>query len=272
MEIFQEIIENTIKSFTSLWQVHKRGNSIEIVTPTTTINNYFVSVFLTIRGNRIIVTDGGFVDNGDYENEESDSSLYKRLIDFYIQSYEVLTVTGRGNTYYYKETTNKEEIPSLILDLSMFISSIVNNSLFQFERQKEQAQFKTKAVRYLHLYISKNYFVSANEFSKELSGVRFGSIININNQYSFINYVSGTNGLQFIDSLCRSKASFELLNMTKYSVKSKKLTLLDDDSYGMKSDRIYPYMNLAKQNKKVTFINWSAKERVKDLILYNKEQ
>lgn len=264
---FDAIVKDTIKSFTSLWKVHKRGESIEIVTPTATINNYFISVFVTLRGDRIIVTDGGFVDCGDYESDEPDSAIYKRLVDFYVESYDIQTTQGRGYTYYYKSTNNIKEVPSLVLDLSLFIGAIVNNSFFQFEQQKEQNSFQRKALNYIHTYVSRDNFVSAKEFSGDLPGVKFGSIILLKDKYSFINYVTGTSATAFINSLCRSKASFEILSETKYgNTQNNKITLLNDSSDGMRSDRINPYLSLAKQNREVRFINWGVKENLKEVL------
>jgi hypothetical protein len=264
---FDAIVKDTIKSFTSLWKVHKRGESIEIVTPTATINNYFISVFVTLRGDRIIVTDGGFVDCGDYESDEPDSAIYKRLVDFYVESYDIQTTQGRGYTYYYKSTNNIKEVPSLVLDLSLFIGAIVNNSFFQFEQQKEQNSFQRKALNYINTYVSRDNFVSAKEFSEDLPGVKFGSIILLKDKYSFINYVTGTSATTFINSLCRSKASFEILKETKYGTsQNNKITLLNDSSDGMRSERINPYLSLAKQNHEVQFINWGVKENLKEIL------
>ena len=70
----QGLFNDIIKAFSSLWSFKKRGNSIEIVTPVSTTNDVFVSVFLTMRGDEYIVTDGGWIDAGVYDIDEVNNS------------------------------------------------------------------------------------------------------------------------------------------------------------------------------------------------------
>ena len=65
-----EDLFNSIKnSYNLLWHVKVLGESLEIVTPTVTTNNAFVSVYVTKRGDNYVVTDGGWISAGYYECE-----------------------------------------------------------------------------------------------------------------------------------------------------------------------------------------------------------
>ena len=66
----KDLLNDIITAYSSLWSFKKRGNSIEIVTPVSTTNDVFVSVFLTMRGDEYVVTDGGWIDAGVYDIDE----------------------------------------------------------------------------------------------------------------------------------------------------------------------------------------------------------
>ena len=56
-------IYNSVKSdFCELTTYKIRNNSIEIITPFSTLNDKFVSVFVKFYQNQIIVSDGGWID------------------------------------------------------------------------------------------------------------------------------------------------------------------------------------------------------------------
>ena len=64
--IFQEIYDDIVSSFGSLWQTKVRGNTLEIITPFASTNHKFVSVFLTKNQDEYIVTDGGWLSGNEY--------------------------------------------------------------------------------------------------------------------------------------------------------------------------------------------------------------
>lgn len=53
----------------------------------------------------------------------------------------------------------------------------------------------------------------------------------------------------------------DLENYKKYS-----LSILSDKFKDRKSERINPYLSLAKQNHEVQFINWGVKESLKEIL------
>lgn len=67
---FEQFYHSVARDYAEMWDFKFRGASFEIVTPHSTISDKFVSVFLTQRGQDIIVTDGGYLHNGEcVENE-----------------------------------------------------------------------------------------------------------------------------------------------------------------------------------------------------------
>lgn len=85
MEDIFDIIKET---FNSLWSVKKYGKTIEIVTPLFTTNDCFVSIFVTERNGRYIVTDGGWISDSYYNNFfDNDDEYYQKLFTFYKERY-----------------------------------------------------------------------------------------------------------------------------------------------------------------------------------------
>ena len=66
--MMDEIVELIKKTFYYLWKVKRYGKTIEIITPSFTTNDCFVSVFLTKRDKYYIVTDGGWISEKYYNN------------------------------------------------------------------------------------------------------------------------------------------------------------------------------------------------------------
>ena len=97
----RDIIEEIIKAFSSLWKIKQRGDSIEIITPVTTSNDSFVSVFLTRRGDEYVVTDGGWIDAGVYNIDEESNINFNSIVNHFQASYGILSLHARGLYYYY---------------------------------------------------------------------------------------------------------------------------------------------------------------------------
>jgi len=135
----KSIIEDIIRSYNTLWKIKERGNTIEIVTPIATTNNLFVSVFLTIRGDEYVITDGGWTDSGIYECDILfEDEYYYKLFQYYLDEYEIQSLEAKGKMFYYKKTTNPLIVPNLVYDLSNFINAIISASFIQFQTNKER--------------------------------------------------------------------------------------------------------------------------------------
>ena len=79
----QELFERIKKAYDSLWRVRVLGESLEIVTPMVTANDFFVTVFVTKRGGEYIVTDGGWISSGNYDCEiDFSQKTYQKLFQY----------------------------------------------------------------------------------------------------------------------------------------------------------------------------------------------
>ena len=86
----ETLYEDIVATFGNLWSFKKREKSIEIITPFATTNHRFISVFLTIQGNEYIVSDGGWINQGVYENNFNlDEDCYKKIILYYEDVFKI---------------------------------------------------------------------------------------------------------------------------------------------------------------------------------------
>lgn len=63
-----DILKNIVEVYSRLWSFRERGDTVEIITPCSTTNDSFVSVFLTQRENEFIITDGGWISEKYYND------------------------------------------------------------------------------------------------------------------------------------------------------------------------------------------------------------
>ena len=82
-----KVFETICRAYNSLWHFRDYGNTLEIITPVATINNMFVSIFITKRGDDYVATDGGWMDAGLYECEINwNAGVFNKIYAFYIDN------------------------------------------------------------------------------------------------------------------------------------------------------------------------------------------
>jgi len=262
-----------LKSFGSLWKFKNRGNTLEIITPYATTNNKFVSVFLTKQGKDYIVTDGGWIDDGVYENiTENEANCFQKLYFHYEAAYDISTLEDKsGKQFYFKRTGKQIMIPSLVFDLANFISAIVSASLITFEDIKEKEEVETfgkQANNYVHALLKHGTTIKLNKpIDNQHKTVRFSAIITYTSKLTLINYVTGSNSNYFVNSICKASANFELAGKSGYSSHIKyKLSLLNDSAEGYATGKLYSHLELLESKTKTKPILWSQKDNMKQYI------
>lgn len=151
-ELTLKLSFDTIRNdFSDLWRTRERGNSLEIITPYEDLYGEAISVYLTKRDNRYVVTDGGYVS----EIEEEQCS---NIIDSQGFHYENMTeqygiretpfVSGKRK-FFYKSVVDFALLTSAIYDMIHFeiamLDAIYLETLFVNNRNQYQ-RFTTKVI------------------------------------------------------------------------------------------------------------------------------
>lgn len=262
----ENVFETIKRAYQSLWKVKDYGATLEIITPVATINDMFVSVFITRRGNDYVVTDGGWIDSGLYECEVNwTTGPYKKIGSFYLESLDILRTESQGRVFYYKKIQSLELLPNLVFDMANFINGVISSANIQFVADREERTFKKKARGYLNREFGEDAFEYDRPIDDNVS-VRFNAIKRGNDGLRLLNFVSGTSSNYYANSLCRSNMNFEMIHSLhdRYRIR-RTVTLLDDTKRSViESPQVQTYYNylLDKRTDENKVVLWSQHQEL----------
>lgn len=255
-DIFFEIKE----SFGALWNCRPRGNSLEIATPIPTSTSKYVTVFLTYRDGKWIVTDGGMTGAGMYDTMmQEDSKVYNRILDFFQNDFDIKTTfNAKGDIYYYKSTTLRELVPNIVFDLSNFIAMVVNDSLVDFREKSERKLFSSSVRDFISGFVD----TERVEFNARLNNglsTKFGAVVrNTNGKASLVNLVTGSTEDYMRRSLGQSNLFYDMLAESPFSDSvNSRIVLVNDLASGYNAEEIDLYTSMCEKKGQVA-IKWNS--------------
>lgn len=265
------VIEQIKKSFCNLTSFKERENTLEIITAFSTINNKFVSVFITITNQKIVVTDSGWIDQNYYETPyyEESEDLIRRIISSYSMNYKVKsTLDKSGIEYHYKICDKIEEIPSAVFDLANFIVGAVNSFCVQYKDEKDEKDretFRSDANSFLKVNYSEG--VKLRHFLDDFKNIKFNAIITKKSKLNLITYVTGSTPNYFENDLRKSIVNFEIALKSKYvNFIDEKITIINDFSEGFSPEKSSSIFQLLNEKTTKEPIKWSEKEKILEYI------
>ena len=267
----QQIIDRIKSSFCNLSSFKIRANALEVITAYSTINNKFVSVFITFTNNKIVLTDSGWIHQNYYDtpiNEDSEE-IVNRVISSFTASFKVKSTQDKsGIEYYYKTCNNIDEIPSAVFDLANFIVGAVNSFCVQYKDEKEEKEretFRKDANDFLKANYIEN--VKLRSVLDDFKGIKFNAIINKKSSLYLITYVTGSTQSYFENDLRKSIVNFEIAEKSKYKdVIREKISIINDKSDGYQPDKSASIFELLSEKTNREPIKWTEKEKILELI------
>lgn len=265
-----KIFDTIVRAYQSLWQFRDYGTTLEIITPVATVNNMFVSVFITKRGEDYVATDGGWIDAGLYECEINwTANPFYKIGMFYFENFEIQKTQLKGRTFYFKRIKQLELLPNIVFDLANFINAVVSSSNIQFVSDRVDVTFKKEVREYLRREFGEDKFEYDRPITDDMS-IRFNAIERNRDGLNLMNFISGSNSSYYANSLCRSNMNFQMVLpfRNKYTIRST-ITLLDDRKGSViESPQVQTYYNYLLDNrsdeKKVVL--WSQKAELAQAI------
>ena len=142
----EHLFLNICSDFTSLWKYRLRGDTLEIITPFSTLTGSFISIFLTQRDNRFIITDGQRLTQCLIELE-----MFNKKAKIYLEEtaahYEVKKTKSDNTCFYFKSTTELKLVSAYIYDVVFFqlaaLNSIYSDATFG-DKDREYHLFSTR--------------------------------------------------------------------------------------------------------------------------------
>ncbi|MGX5817041.1 hypothetical protein ACWKWU_02535 [Chitinophaga lutea] len=265
------IFDNVKESFCSLWTYKHRGPTLEIITPFSTTQSKFISVFVTKRENKFVVTDGGWLFKGEYDNElDLDDPVFFKIFSHYELHYEIESLKHNDGIFYYKATNEAGLIPNLVYDLSHFLLAIISTSQIQFQDEKERREkenFRKNADSYLTTILSKEKIRFRSELGEEYKNVRFNAIVQRGPKVDLVKYVTGSSFNYFLNSLTKATVDFEIANRSPYNeFVNNRIAIVNDVAEGYVADKIYRYMQALEEHTKTPSVMWSKKDQLASLV------
>lgn len=243
------IFENIKKAFGNLWGFRARGESFEIITPFPTSTSMYVSVFLTLRDGRFVVTDGGWVDKGVYRCQlQFTNTIYARIYSFFEDDFGINSTTSLdGFKYIFKSTKDVRLVPNLVFDVAYFISIIVNNALIQYRDPSDNNRFRKKAGLLLRQYLTDDRLKFNAPISPEAKDAHFGAVVTSlkDGGVSLVNFISGSTYDNLRGSFAKSNLNYDLLERTAANNMVRNKILLFDDRH-ISAKELSPYVEMSK--------------------------
>ncbi len=268
---YKAILELIKASFCNLNNFKLRSNSLEVVTAFSTLNNKFVSVFVTLTKGKIVVTDNGWISQNYYDTPFNDEieHITERVKEAFKVTYNVKKTTDKsGAVFYYKTCTHFNEIPSAVFDLANFSVGCINSLCIPYEDEKEQREretFKSDVDTFLKTNYSSQ--VRLRQALDDFSSIKFNAIITKGVDLFLLTYVTGSTHTYFENDLRKSIVNFEIAEKSKFRDNiQERLTVYNDSSDGYLVKRTSSLMDLLKEKTTREPIKWSEKEKVLELV------
>lgn len=267
----EKIFEEIKRAFCGLTSFKTRGTLLEIITAYSTLNNKFVSVFLKIENDKIIMTDNAWVSQNFYEtpNYEESEEIAQRVINSYQEAYDIKSLISKsGEIFYYKSCKEIKEVPSHVFDISNFIVGAVNSCCVHYKDEKEEKEretFRKDANEYL-----KTQYDDLVQFKAPLDDyktIKFNAIINKNANLFLITYITGSSPYYFDNDIRKTIVNFEIAEKSKYShVIKEKISIINNDSLGYQPEKSGSILELLNEKTSREPIKWTEKEKILEYV------
>lgn len=261
------------ETFCNLWKYKLRGETLEIITPFTTPNQKFVSVFITKKKDSFIVTDGGWLQAGEYSSDiEVGSKSFEAILHYYEAFYELKRTEHFENVMFYKTTNDIEMIPNRVHDIAQFVSQILSTFSSMNEDKsidiKEAENFATNVDGFITGLVPKKQIRFRAALSKDFDGVRFSAIVTKTSSHlSLIKYVTGATFDYYRKVISNATVDFEIASDSDFRPYIRnKIAILNDTANGFETKRIYPYISKLEDILERPVVRWSQRERLSKIL------
>lgn len=274
MSELADIYNNVTQCFDQLWSFKKHGDKVlEIITPYSTTSNKFVSLFVTERDGKFIISDGGLLYSEAYESQiDYDNQCLLKILYHLESFYEVNTTEDKkGYKHYYKTTKESKYIPNMIYEMAQFISMCASSATVPFvdkEEKEEKLTFRKEVNTFLGSIVQKDRIkLNASLDKGNLRTARFNALVTNNGSISLINYVTGSNPSYFAKSISNASVLFEIAENSKFgSVIENKIAVLNNSAEGFVQDKLYKHLEILEGHTGQEPVNWTEKEKLKVIL------
>jgi hypothetical protein len=262
-----DIIDLIRSDFGQLWDCRMVGKSLAVSTPYLLPNNNALTLYVTTRDSRIIVSDGGF--SADFLNSHSELEQEKidGCRDYFTEKHDVSRHEQAGRPeYFYKETTDVKLVPSLFFDLGNFVTAFCTAAVpfSNAEEAVETTFFSRRADNYIKGVVGG---ISDRHFQKKLEDIpsaSFGAVISSHafSRLWLVSYVTGSSSYVFNRNLSSAIVNFRFVRKSKLAERSSLITLVNNECAGYHPDAQTSYFSELMDTTEQEPVVWTLKEQI----------
>jgi len=262
-----QIIDLIRADFGQLWKCNNLGNTLAITTPYTLPNREALTLYVTIRDNRIIVSDAGRIlallgEESSMGKEELDACRDYFMFD---QAISVHYPQGRP-AFFFKETKEIKLLPSLFFDMGNFAMNFCAAAIpyALTEETTETSNFSRKADDYLKGVVRHFDNRAFQKKLEDIPNVSFGAVISSMNfsHIWLVCYVTGSANHIFTRNLASAIVNFSLVRRRKVVERCSLLTLINNDAAGYHPDGQGEHLTMLRKVSEQEPILWTHKEQM----------
>lgn len=273
MSNLNDLLHTIRGAFDALWQIRPRGESVEVITPFPAGRDKYVSLFVTWRNDRLIVTDGGWLSEGTYsigEGEPDMTTVFNRILDYFIADFDVLRTHGPNNrTIYFKTTPKTEYVPNLVFDMANFVSLVSSTALVPLREERETRNtFSRRATDFIRKRVDAARFETNAILTDRAPAAKFNAIVHTPaRQAILINFVTGSTSSYMIQSYCKSNTMFDLLGQSGADERVKeRIVVMDDKAKGFNRTELIPFFDMSRAKSQRPLMWPEEKHRLEQLV------
>lgn len=264
-----DILQSIRADFGELWRCNIRGNSVEITTPYLLPDSSLLTVFITQRGEKTIVSDGGNLSDllADYCALPEDDIF--ESVKAACARFGIKMVIAHGINQYFKSTSDPSLVSSLVFDLASFVSQASSELVVNVDDYSTTTseRFPDKADAYLRQIAPEGVTVLPRKEITEVQGVRFSAVLTKSSTLWVVSYISGSTLNRFRLSISDTYMNFNHVWDSRLApMVAKTIPLINNDAPGYQPGKLGWQIDNLRQVSKGALVTWDERERLKTLL------
>lgn len=260
----KEIISLLKGDFGALWHCQPRGKTLEIITPYLYPDDSFVSLFVTTRGKRLIVSDGGQASDF-LQSAKDDEPFLSAVISRARLAHNVEQFTQGNKRFFFKETLEPKLMSSIAFDLANFLvaSSSAASLAMTEDESLDKNSFRVRADKFIKPQIPKGRMVKFNQKISEVKEATFSAVISGPSKLWIVIYLTGSNLKYFQLSVSNAIFNVESANNSKIHSHIRGIyPLLNDGAIGYQPTHLQQRLGKLREVTGSPIIQWKNKEEL----------
>lgn len=269
MKLDCQITDAIQRDFNSLWKCKQLGETLEISTPYLLPDSTLMSVFLTQRGDRYIVCDGGGLSELLEEYCALPADEMKDSLEGIADKFRMKEGAANGKPLYFKDCTDLKLISSLVFDVANFAtmaaSALVSIASDEVEEERTK-RFATRAEAFLRTVKPASLSFRPLEIA-EVPGVRFSAVLASSSKVWIVSYVTGSNATYFRRSICDTAMSFKhAWKSSLHDHIGRTIPLVNTEADGYQPQKLQWQLDELQQESHDSTVKWFEKENLAEML------